>query len=159
MTGPDNSRLRRNNQLLDQYRSEIIELEPKYLLQMAHLTTPATVWKYVESAVTKSKANLVMLDLEDSIPRNNADLLQQGRDNVIRAFNELDWGARLRFFRPRGLELDPEHSDIRAIVEAAGSKLDGLIYPKIESADEVRSIDQTLSELESKLGLASQHIR
>ena len=84
----------------------VIELEPKYLLQMAHLTTPATVWKYVESAVTKSKANLVMLDLEDSIPRDNAALLEEGRANVIRAFNELDWGTRLRFFRPRGLELD-----------------------------------------------------
>jgi citrate lyase subunit beta/citryl-CoA lyase len=126
---------------------------------MAHLTTPATVWKYVESAVTKSRANLVMLDLEDSIPRNNIDLLRQGRQNVIRAFNELDWSTRLRFFRPRGLELDPEHSDIQAIVEAAGPKLDGLIYPKIESADEVHSIDKTLSDLESKLGLERGRIR
>src|SRR4249920_1915555 len=103
--------IERNNRLLDRYQTQIIELEPKYLLQMAHLTTPATVWKYVESAVTKSKANLVMLDLEDSIPRDNPELLEQGRANVIRAFNELDWGPRLRFFRPRGLELDPAHSD------------------------------------------------
>lgn len=149
----------RNNRLLDLYRGQIIELEPKYLLQMAHLTTPATVWKYVESAVTKSKANLVMLDLEDSIPRDNAQLLEQGRANVIRAFNELDWGPRLRFFRPRGLELDPSHSDIAVIVEAAGSKLDGLIYPKIEDADEVRSIDETLTELEQALRLAPGRIR
>lgn len=159
MSDRGNPILDRNTKLLDRYRDEIIELEPKYLLQMAHLTTPATVWKYVESAVTKSTANLVMLDLEDSIPRNNTELLQQGRDNVIRAFNELDWGARLRFFRPRGLELDPAHSDIRTIVEAAGSNLEGLIYPKIESAEEVRSIDQTLSDLESKLGFEHGRIR
>jgi|SRR4030095_10461024 citrate lyase subunit beta/citryl-CoA lyase len=159
MTDPADSIITRNTQLLDRYRSQLIELEPKYLLQMAHLTTPATVWKYVESAVTKSKANLVMLDLEDSIPRDNSELLQQGRDNVIRAFNELDWGPRLRFFRPRGLELDPEHSDIRTIVQAAGPNIDGLIYPKIESAEEVRSIDQTLSELEPKLGLEHGRIR
>lgn len=149
----------RNTSLLDQYRSQTIELEPKYLLQMAHLTTPATVWKYVDSAVTKSKASLVMLDLEDSIPRDNPELLEQGRTNVIRAFNELDWGARLRFFRPRGLELDPGHSDIAVIVEAAGSKVDGLIYPKIESAEEVRSIDETLTQLEDGLGLARGNIR
>ena len=149
----------RNTRLLDQYRSQTIELEPKYLLQMAHLTTPATVWKYVESAVTKSNANLVMLDLEDSIPRDNPELLEQGRTNVIRAFNDLDWGSRLRFFRPRGLELDPGHSDIAIIVEAAGSKLDGLIYPKIESAEEVRSIDDTLTQLEDGLGLVRGGIR
>ncbi|HSO74889.1 MAG TPA: aldolase/citrate lyase family protein, partial [Blastocatellia bacterium] len=149
----------RNKRLLDQSRSQMIELEPKYLLQMAHLTTPATVWKYVESAVTKSKANLVMLDLEDSIPRDNIELLEQGRENVIRAFNELDWGSRLRFFRPRGIELDPEHSDIALIVRVAGSKLDGLIYPKIESAAEVRSIDETLTALEREVGLPRGGIR
>jgi citrate lyase subunit beta / citryl-CoA lyase len=149
----------RNKRLLDQYRTRMIELEPRYLLQMAHLTTPATVWKYVESAVTKSKANLVMLDLEDSIPRDNAELLERGRANVIRAFNELDWGSRLRFFRPRGLELDPEHSDISVIVRGSGSRLDGLIYPKIESAGEVRSIDETLTALERKVRLPSGGIR
>ena len=149
----------RNNRLLDRYRTQLIELEPKYLLQMAHLTTPATVWKYVESAVTKSKANLVMLDLEDSIPRDNDALLQQGRSNVIRAFNELDWGRRLRFFRPRGLELDPAHSDIAVIVEGAGSNIDGLIYPKIEDSDEVRSIDETLTALEKALLLTPGQIR
>ena len=151
--------LERNNRLLDRYRSLLIELEPKYLVQMAHLTTPVTVWKYVESAVTKSKANLVMLDLEDSIPRDNETLLEAGRANVIRAFNDLDWGTRLRFFRPRGLELDPAHSDIAAIVEAAGSNLDGLIYPKIEDSDEVRSIDETLTGLEKALRLTPGGIR
>ena len=150
---------KRNAQLLNQYRDQVIELEPKYLLQMAHLTTPATVWKYVESAVTKSSANLVMLDLEDSIPRSNDELLAQGRSNVIRAFNELDWGSRLRFFRPRGLELDPGFEDIATIVDAAGSKLDGLIYPKIEDADEVRSIDETLTAIEEKLGLTRGQIK
>jgi citrate lyase beta subunit len=149
----------RNAQLLERYRDQMIDLEPKYLIQMAHLTTPATVWKYVESAVTKSKASLVMLDLEDSIPRNNDELLAIGRTNVIRAFNELDWGSRLRFFRPRGLELDPTFEDIAMIVEAAGSKLDGLIYPKIEDADEVRSIDQTLGALEAHLGLENGRIK
>jgi citrate lyase subunit beta/citryl-CoA lyase len=160
---PDNevtdAAFRRNTRLLDHYRNQLIELEPKYLLQMAHLTTPATVWKYVESAVTKSKANLVMLDLEDSIPRDNPEMLSQGRANVIRALNELDWGPRLRFFRPRGLELDPHHTDIAVIVDAAGSNLDGLIYPKIEDADEVRSIDETLSALERTLRLSPGRIR
>jgi citrate lyase beta subunit len=148
-----------NTRLLNRYAGQLIELEPKYLVQMAHLTTPATVWKYVESAVTKSKANLVMLDLEDSIPRNNPDLLEEGRANVIRALNELDWGSRLRFFRPRGLELDPAFEDIAIIVEQAGSKLDGLIYPKIETADEVRSIDDTLTALEAELNLALGRIK
>ena len=149
----------RNAPLTERLSSQMIDLEPRYLVQMAHLTVPATVWKYVEGAVTKSKANLVMLDLEDSIPRGSEQLLQQGRANVVRAFNELDWGARLRFFRPRGLELDPAHEDIVVICEQAGANLDGLIYPKVESADEVRSIDATLARVEQKLGLPPGRIR
>jgi citrate lyase subunit beta / citryl-CoA lyase len=149
----------RNAPILQNYNERMIELEPKFYLQMAHLTCPATVWKYVEGAATKSKASLVMLDLEDSIPRDNQELLEQGRANIVRAFKELDWGNRLRFFRPRGLELDPAHEDIAVIVEQAGARLDGLIYPKIESADEVRSIDATLTALEKKIGLRAGSVK
>ncbi len=144
------------------YRDRVpamIELEPRYLVQMAHLTTPATVWKYIEKAVTQSKANLVMLDLEDSIPRGREGLLDQARANVIRALKELDWGKRLRFFRPRGLELDPSFEDIKAILSGAGEQLDGLIYPKVESAGEVRSLDEALTALERSCRLLPGKIK
>ncbi|HVF89378.1 MAG TPA: aldolase/citrate lyase family protein [Blastocatellia bacterium] len=149
----------RNDRLIESNRNQVIDLEPKYLIQMAHLTTPSTVWKYIEGAVTKSSANLVMLDLEDSIPRESPDLLALGRANIVRAFNELKWGPRLRFFRPRGLDLDPGHEDIATVIEQAGNNLDGLIYPKVESAEEVGSIDATLLALETELGLAPGSIR
>jgi malyl-CoA/(S)-citramalyl-CoA lyase len=155
-----NSAARERSRIItERIESQIIDLEPKFLVQMAHLTTPATVWKYVEGAATKSAANLVMLDLEDSIPRDNEDLLRQGRANIIRAFNELDWGKRLRFFRPRGLDLDPGHEDITEVISEAGANIDGLIYPKVECADEVRSLDETLTALEAGLGLTPGRIR
>ena len=137
----------------------MIDLEPRFLVQMAHLTTPATIWKYVEGACTRSKANLVMLDLEDSIPRGNQALLDEGLANVVRAFNELDWGRRLRFFRPRGADLDSRHEDIDYVVRRAGAHMDGLIYPKVEGADEVRQVDATLTRLERELGVAGGSIR
>jgi citrate lyase subunit beta/citryl-CoA lyase len=149
----------RNHKLLAAEDTRVIPLPPKYLLQMAHLTTPATVAKYVDSACTKSGASLVMLDMEDSIPRGNAELLQTARDNVVHAMNTLDWGSRLRFFRPRGLRLDPSHSDIIDIVTRAGSRIDGLVYPKIESAAEVVSIDHTLTALEVAHGLPAGGIK
>ena len=149
----------RSQALIGRYRDRYVDLPSKYLVQMAHLTTPATVWKYVEGACTKSKANFVMLDLEDSIPRGNEEKLAEGRANVIRAYKELDWGKRLRFFRPRGLELDPGHTDIQVVLEACGDKVDGLVYPKIETADEVRSIDATLTALEKKFGIPEGQIR
>jgi citrate lyase subunit beta/citryl-CoA lyase len=137
----------------------MIDLEARYLAQMAHLTTPATVWKYVESAATKSEANLVMLDLEDSVPRGSDDTLALGRDNVVRALRDLDWGPRLRFFRPRGTALDPEHADIADVVTRAKGKLDGLVFPKVEGEDEVRAVDARLAALEESLGLERGRIK
>jgi citrate lyase subunit beta/citryl-CoA lyase len=145
--------LARNKPIIERIDAQEIDLPARLLVQMAHLTCPATVWKYVEAAATRSAANLVMLDLEDSIPRGDDAKLAEGRANVIRSFNTLDWGPRLRFFRPRGLQLDPAHEDIAVVVAAAGKNLDGLIFPKTETADEVRSIDATLTALEKKHGL------
>jgi citrate lyase subunit beta/citryl-CoA lyase len=100
-----------------------------------------------------------MLDLEDSVPRDRPDLLDEGRGNIVRAFNELDFGTRLKFFRPRGMLLDPGHEDLCWVIEHAGANLDGVVYPKAESADEIRSIDQTMSELEAATGVPSGKLR
>lgn len=148
-----------NEAVLAREAAHVIDLDPRFLVQMAHLTTPATVWKYVETAATKSAASLVMLDLEDSIPRGNDEALRQGRENVVRAFKTLDWGRRLRFFRPRGHALDPGHEDISVIVAAAGNDLDGLVFPKVESPDEVRAIDATLTTLEARHGITPGRIK
>ncbi|MDP8257560.1 MAG: CoA ester lyase [Candidatus Alcyoniella australis] len=149
----------RNALLLATDDARRIELEPRYMAQTAHLTCPATVWKYVEGAVQRSRANLVMLDLEDSIPEGDHRALAQGRSNVIRALNELDWGPRLRFFRPRGMRLDPGFEDLAIVVAAAGRNLEGLVYPKIEGPDELRSLEQCLDELEQTHGLEPGRIK
>jgi citrate lyase beta subunit len=159
MISISNAAAERNHKLSAADEARIVPLESRFLVQMAHLTTPATVAKYVETAATKSTANLVMLDLEDSIPRGKEELLAQGRDNIVNAMNNLDWGRRLRFFRPRGMQLDPGHTDIVDVVSRAGTRVDGLIYPKIESAAEVVSIDHTLGALEQKLGLPGGQIK
>ncbi len=134
-------------------------LPTRYLVQRTHLTVPATVAKYIAGAVTESDADLVMLDLEDSIPRGDDARLRAGRDAIVHAMNDLDWGRRLRFFRPRGAELDPTHEDIRDVVGRAGARVEGLVYPKVESADEVRAVDATLGALEAERGLAAGSIR
>jgi citrate lyase subunit beta/citryl-CoA lyase len=45
------------------------------------------------------------------------------------------------------------------IVTRAGARLDGLVYPKVESAAEVASVDATLTALEAEQGLTPGGIR
>lgn len=134
-------------------------LPPRYLAQVVHLTCPAPTWRYVQGAVERAPASLVMLDLEDSIPRGDDEALDRGRANVVRALQELDWGRKLRFFRPRGLELDPGFTDLVHVVERAGDRLDGVIYPKIDGPEEVKLLDEALTEAEASAGLESGRIR
>ncbi|MCG3174575.1 MAG: hypothetical protein GMKNLPBB_02820 [Myxococcota bacterium] len=135
-------------------------LDVRHLAQMAHLTCPATTWKYVEGAVLNSKANLVVLDLDDSVPAERPDLLEEGLRNIVRAFRTLKWPvSRLRYFRPRGLAEDPRHEDIHVVTENAPGGFDGLVYPKIENEEELVGVDLTLSALEEKHGLPQGGIR
>lgn len=136
-----------------------MHLPARWLSQRTHLTCPATNWKFVEGACLKSAADLVMLDLEDSIPRDDARLLELGRQNIVRALTTLDWGARLRCFRPRGYALDPELEDVEAIVRSAGTRLEGLVYPKVEHEGELERLDARLTELEAELSLPEGGIR
>lgn len=149
----------RSAALLEARRRVARQLPPRFLSQVVHLTCPAPVWRYVEGAVTRSRASLVMLDLEDSIPRGDLAALEAGRANVVRAVNELDWGPRLRFFRPRGLEIDPGFSDVLHVVERAGARLDGLVYPKVDGPEEVMLLEQAISEAERRAGLEPGHVR
>jgi citrate lyase subunit beta/citryl-CoA lyase len=144
--------------LLRAYETQAVAIEPRFFLQRAHLTVPATVWKYVEGAV-KTGADLVMLDLEDSIPRGDDALLAAGRANVVRALTTLDWGRSARFFRPRGLALDPAFEDVSAVVTAAGARLEGLVWPKAEGAAEVKLLDEALGEAERAAGLAEGAVK
>jgi citrate lyase subunit beta/citryl-CoA lyase len=113
----------------------------------------------VESAVVRSRASLVMLDLEDSIPLGDDALLREGRAHAVRALCELDWGTKLRFFRPRGLALDPSFDDLRHVVSEAGHRLEGIVVPKVEHPDEVRLVDEVLGELERDRDLERGSIR
>ncbi len=134
-------------------------LDRRHFVQRAHLTCPATQWKYVESAVTKSSADLVMLDLEDSIPRGDEAALATGRNNVVRAFSELNWGARLRYFRPRGTLLDPGHEDLVYVLSRIGQWVEGVTLPKINSPAELQSFDHTISAIEKLCGITHGTIK
>jgi citrate lyase subunit beta/citryl-CoA lyase len=141
-----------------QDRAHGLELSPRWLAQPVHLTCPATVWRYVEKAVVTPAASLVMLDLEDSIPRGDDEALARGRANIVRALGDLDWGPRLRLFRPRGLALDPAFEDVDRIVRS-GAHLDGLVYPKVDGPEEVALLDEALDEAEAAAGLPPGRIR
>ena len=74
---------------------------------------------------------------------------------MVRALTTLDWGRSLRFFRPRGLALDPAFEDVREVVTAA-TPLTALFTRKDEGiAALAGTLDGLFADVES-VGLACQ---
>lgn len=116
-------------------------------LRRAELSTPASNERMMARAAT-SAADLVFLDLEDSVAPNEK---VEARGRAIQALKTLDWGKKTRAVRVNDLETEYAYQDIISVVEEAGEYLDLLIVPKIKSAKDVWWVDVLLSQIEKRL--------
>jgi len=112
------------------------------------LFVPATRWPVIEKAVA-SAADAVCIDLEDSVA---ADQKASSRSNVIRAFQELNFGPRIRIFRMNEVDGPFGYRDLIEVAEAAGAQVDVVMVPKVNSRDDVVFVDKLLSQIELRCG-------
>src|SRR5215469_12387921 len=116
-------------------------------LRRSELSTPASSERMIEKAAASS-ADLVFLDLEDSVSPNEK---VGARAKVINALKTLNWGKKTRAVRINDLETEYAYQDIISIVEEAGEYLDIIIIPKVKSAKDVWWVDVLLSQIEKRL--------
>jgi citrate lyase subunit beta/citryl-CoA lyase len=119
-------------------------------LERTMLFVPASRWPMIEKAA-KSAADAVCIDLEDAVA---VDEKAAARANVVRAYRELDFGARLRMFRVNGLDTHFAYRDVIEVVEAAGDAIDLIMLPKANSPRDVHFVDTLLTQIESAQGFA-----
>ena len=115
------------------------------------LFVPVNVEKYVDKAHTRG-ADVIQLDLEDSVPPAEkasartlvesaaARVRRGGADVVVRINQPLSLAVR-----------DLEHS--------VCPEVDGIACTKIDSASHVRLLDELVTELEEKRGMAAGHTK
>ncbi len=108
------------------------------------LFAPGNHARRVEKALTLP-ADGVILDLEDAVA--NTEKVST-RPIVVGAFNAPRHGKL--FVRVNALTTDWCYGDLVAVVQAG---LDGIILPKTESADELRTADWVITSLERERGL------
>lgn len=95
-------------------------------------------------------ADQVFLDLEDAV----APIAKEGaRDNVVAALNEGDWGAKTRTVRVNDWTTHWTYRDVITVVEGAGTNLDCIMLPKVQTADQVVALDMLLTQIEKTNGL------
>jgi citrate lyase subunit beta/citryl-CoA lyase len=87
----------------------------------------------------------VCIDLEDAV---TLDDKETSRINIIRAYNELDFGKKLKCYRMNGLDTYFAYRDIIDIVEAAGNHIDLIVVPKVNRPEDIYVVDILLSQIE-----------
>jgi citrate lyase subunit beta/citryl-CoA lyase len=108
------------------------------------LFAPGNHARRVEKALTLS-ADAVILDLEDAVAISEKPAT---REVVARAFGQPRQGKL--YVRVNAYSTEWCHADI---VSIARSGLDGVVLPKVETDDQLRSVDWLLSNLERERGL------
>ena len=115
------------------------------------LYVPVNVEKYVEKAHTRG-ADCILLDLEDSVPAHEKD---NARKLVARAAARVRRGGAdvaVRINRPDAMA----PRDLEASI---GPDVNAIAVTKVDDAAHLRRLDELVSKLEAKRGLAAGHTR
>lgn len=121
-------------------------------LRRSELSTPGSSLKMMKKA-SESAADLVFLDLEDSVAPNAK---KQARQQIVQALNEFEWGKKTRAIRINNLRTPWAYKDVIEIVSAAWQNLDVIIVPKVLTENDVWWVDTLLTELEQDLGITKR---
>ena len=133
--------------------------EPRHdgtsMVRRSELACPAHSLKMMAKAAA-SDADEVVFDLEDGCAPSQKFA---ARKTLIEAFNTLDFRGKIRAFRPNGLNTNFFYRDVIEVVEAAGSKIDVIVLPKVQEATDVLFADLLLTQIEQNVGLPVGRIR
>ena len=95
--------------------------------------------------MAKSEADVVSLDLEDSVAPDDKE---KARWNVIEAVNNINWKNKTVSVRINSLDTPFWHRDIIDLLDNCSERLDNLIIPKAGCAADIYAVDALVSSVE-----------
>ncbi|RJQ72799.1 CoA ester lyase [Pseudonocardiaceae bacterium YIM PH 21723] len=112
------------------------------------LAVPGSSLKMIDKA-RGLHADQVFLDLEDAC----APLAKPGaRKTIVAALNEGGWDGKARVVRVNDWTTEWTYRDVVEVVEGAGANLDCIMLPKVQTAEQVVTLDTLLSQIEKTMG-------
>lgn len=96
-----------------------------------------------------SAADVINIDLEDSVSPNDKDL---ARKQTIQAINDVDWSKKYLSVRINGLDTGWWYRDVVDLLEQAGDRLDQIMIPKVGCAADVYAVDALVTGVERAMG-------
>lgn len=109
----------------------------------------------MHAKAANSDADVVMLDLEDSVP---PDKKAEARETVIKSLADIDWGRKTVAVRVNASDTRFAYKDVIQVIEAAGQRMDILVIPKVNSLKEIHFFSCLLDGIQMEKNM-TQDIR
>jgi citrate lyase subunit beta/citryl-CoA lyase len=126
-----------------------------FVVRRSELTVPGHSLKMMAKAAA-SHADQVMFDLEDACAVSQK---VEARKTVIEALNTLEFGNKLRAFRPNNIRTKFFYRDLIEVVEAAGRNIDVVVVPKSYGPEDILFVDRFLTQIEENMGFEMGRIK
>lgn len=121
-------------------------------LRRAPLFIPGDSERKIQKGLTLPADSLI-LELEDGVAYTQKE---QARHIVAQALQQFDFGSKERLVRINPLESGLAEADLEITLPA---KPDGYVIPKVETAQTLQTINQTIEAFEAAQGWPIGHIR
>jgi citrate lyase beta subunit len=119
-------------------------------LRRSTLSVPANKERMIAKALGLD-ADVVMLDLEDSVP---VEEKRTARQEAAAVLSDRGFGRLTRAVRINDMDSPFAYRDLIELVEQAGEHIDLIVLPKVEAASHVQAVDLFLTQLEKACGLS-----
>jgi citrate lyase subunit beta/citryl-CoA lyase len=126
-----------------------------FVVRRSELTVPGHSMKMMAKAAA-SNADQVMFDLEDACAVSQKI---EARKTVIEALNTLDFGNKIRAYRPNNVRTRFFYRDLIDVVEAAGRNIDVIVIPKCYGPEDILFVDRFLTQIEENMGFEIGRIK
>ncbi|MFZ2502119.1 MAG: CoA ester lyase [Nocardioides sp.] len=96
------------------------------------------------------RVDVLLGNLEDAVKADNKEAARAG---LVRIAQSTDFGATQLWTRINSLDSPWVLDDLTTLVPAIGDKLDVIMVPKVQGAEDIHYVDRLLAQLEAKAGL------
>jgi malyl-CoA/(S)-citramalyl-CoA lyase len=118
--------------------------------RMIHFFDPSNEKMQTKVPEIAAKVDIILGNLEDAIRTENKEAARQGLVDVAK---KTDFGTTQLWTRINSLDSPWALDDLTTLVTEIGDKLDVIMVPKVEGAEDIHYVDRLLAQLEARAGL------
>ena len=119
--------------------------------RMIHFFDPSNAKMAAKVGDLAKKCDVLLGNLEDAIA---ADRKIDAREGLVRIAKETDFGSCQLWTRVNSLDSPWALDDLVRLVTEIGNKLDVIMIPKVEGAQDIHYVDRLVAQLEARTRLA-----